>query len=104
MEKNLKMIVTAMVVLIGLVPLGLIARGTAFGEWGIDELEEKIGYVPEGLSRLSTVWQAPLPDYALLGQGDTILSQAPGYYISAIIGVAVVVAITYLITKVLIKK
>jgi len=104
MEKNLKMVVVAMIVLIALVPVGLIASGTAFGEWGTDELEQAIGYVPAGLKSLSTVWQAPLPDYALPGQGDTILSQAPGYYISAIIGVAMAVAVMYLIAKVLIKK
>ena len=98
------MVVVAMVVLIVFVPLGLIASGTAFGEWGTDELEQTIGYVPAGLSSLSKLWQAPLKDYGLPGQGGTVLNQAPGYYISAIVGVSLGFAIMYLIAKVLIKK
>jgi hypothetical protein len=104
MDKNLKMLMIGMIVLIVLVPIGLLASGTAFGEWGTNEIQEAVGYIPAGLSRLSTLWQAPLADYALPGQGDTLLSQAPGYYISAIIGVAIAGAIMYMIAKLLIKK
>lgn len=104
MDNKLKMLVIGMVALIALVPLGLLASGTAFGEWGIDELEAEVGYVPAGLNALSTVWQSPLPDYALPGQGDAFISQALGYYISAIIGVAISAALMYFIAKTLIKN
>ena len=103
MDKNLKVLVICMIALIVLVPIGLLAGGTAFGEWGTDELQEAVGYVPAGLSHLSQLWQAPLADYALPGQGDTLLSQAPGYYLSAIIGV-VAALFMYLIAKLLIKN
>ena len=101
---SFKTLLIVMVVLVVLVPIGLIASGTAFGEWGADELKAAIGYVPAGLNSLSSLWQAPLQDYGLPGQGDTLLSQAPGYYISAIVGVVVAGLLMYLIAKVLIKK
>jgi len=46
MDKTLKVLIIAMAVLVIIVPIGLIATGTAFGEWGTDELQESIGYVP----------------------------------------------------------
>ena len=35
--------------LVAIVPLGLIATGTAWGEWGAGELRRRLGYVPAGL-------------------------------------------------------
>jgi cobalt/nickel transport system permease protein/cobalt/nickel transport protein len=34
-------------------PLGLLAVGAAYGEWGPDELKDRIGFVPHGLKELS---------------------------------------------------
>jgi cobalt/nickel transport system permease protein len=56
------------VVLIVLSPLGLLATGTAFGEWGMDELSEKIGFIPAGLQQFAEVWAYALfPDYSVPG-------------------------------------
>lgn len=67
-------IVSAAVLL--LVPLGiwlpqLFGAGSAWGEWGSDELGRMLGYVPEGIRRGSGFWNAPLPDYALPGNDAT---------------------------------
>jgi cobalt/nickel transport system permease protein len=43
-----------------LTPLGILAVGTAWGEWAPGELIA----VPAGLERLSSIWTAPFPDYA----------------------------------------
>ena len=49
-----------------LCPLGLLASGTAWGEWGAEELEGLLGYVPQGLSKLADVNPlAFLPDYSV---------------------------------------
>lgn len=101
---TLNVLVIALAVLVVCVPIGLIATGTAFGEWGSDELEEMNGYVPTGLQSLSDVWSAPIPDYDLPGEHDSLPSQAPGYYISAIIGVLVCAGIAYGLGKVAIKR
>ena len=51
-----------------LTPLGLIASGTAFGEWGVDQMEEEVGFIPAGLERMADLWShAPLADYGIAG-------------------------------------
>jgi len=104
MDKTLKILICAMIVLVILVPIGLIATGTAYGEWGPDELQQAVGYVPSGFQQLSGLWSAPLQDYGLPGQGDTLPEQTPGYYVSAIVGCLVVAGVAYLLGKAIIKR
>lgn len=83
-------------VLIVLSPIGLILpehfkAGSAWGEWGADEIQKLTGYVPKGLEKLSSIWNAPIPDYAFKswgGKGLPCLSLA--YIISGAIGVLIV--------------
>jgi cobalt/nickel transport protein len=96
-------------VLILLSPLGIIipklfnANG-AWGEWGVDEIEKAVGFVPAGMKRLAEKWKAPLPDYGLPGQGQATASQSIGYIVTAIIGVALIVGIMYALTWVLTRR
>ena len=91
-------------------PLGLILpdhfkAGSAWGEWGADEMEKLVGYVPRGMKHLSELWSAPMPDYAFKGweeKGLTHLSFA--YILSAILGVALIALVTWVIGKYLVKK
>jgi hypothetical protein len=46
MDKTIRNLTFSLVVLIILVPLGLLAVGETFGEWGTEELQEKLGFVP----------------------------------------------------------
>ena len=69
-------------------PLGLLAAGTAWGEWAPDELKERLGYTPPGLARLAELWKGLAPDYEAPG----IASRPLGYVLSAVVGVAVVAA------------
>ena len=77
--------------LVAAVPLGLLATGTAWGEWGAEEIAEVVtggsplGYVPQGLAEgwsLSVL----MPDYALEG-----MHEAAAYILSAVIGVCLLV-------------
>ena len=86
-------------VLIILTPLGLLATGTAWGEWGADEIAslvsggKALGYTPAGMQRgfeLSTIF----PDYSMAGLQDWI-----GYILSAVVGVALVVIIFKIIAS-----
>jgi hypothetical protein len=104
LDKTFKTLVIALVIFMVLVPIGLIASGTAFGEWGPDELQQAVGFVPAGLQNLNGLWSAPLDGYDLPGQHDTIPTQTPGYYVSAIVGVIVASAIAYGVGKALIKR
>ena len=96
--------------LVVLSPLGLILpdrfkAGGAWGEWGADEMAKLVGYVPQGLKRFSEVWSAPMPDYALKGWQEKGLAHLSfAYILSAIVGIALIVVVTCLLGKLLVKK
>jgi cobalt/nickel transport protein len=100
MDKITRNIIIVLAVLIVLTPLGLLATGETFGEWNLEELKEKIGYVPSGLGGLAPLWNAPLADYGFPGLGNASV----GYVLSAIIGVLICVGILYLVGKVVVKN
>ena len=97
-------------VLIILSPLGLILpehfkAGSAWGEWGADEMQKLVGYIPQGLEKLSSLWNAPLPDYAFKGWEEKGLSHLSFAYItSAILGIGIIAIVVLAIGKVLVKK
>lgn len=83
-------------------PLGILAAGTAWGEWSSSDwmnphTREQIGAasgnhappssVPVGMQKLSTLWTAPFPGYA----PSFIKSPGFGYLLSAMFGVGVLV-------------
>lgn len=78
--------------LIALVPLGLIATGTPWGEWGKEELGSLLGYVPSGMEKFEGAWKGLLPDYGQGSESGDVFS----YVVSAFIGSALVVGVVYL--------
>jgi cobalt/nickel transport protein len=91
-----------------LTPLGVylpdkLKAGGAWGEWGPEELEKLLGYVPEGLKKMADFWKAPVPDYNFGGENAAMSSQVISYIISGVIGIAAVAIVIYVITKFLIK-
>ncbi len=94
--KPVKRLLIGIFLLCLLSPLGLLASGDAWGEWGMEFFHKILGFVPEGLARYSDTWKAPLPDYAVPGLGDVT-----GYIISAVAGIALVIVITWLLGKTL---
>ncbi len=97
-------------VLIVLSPLGLLLpehfkAGSAWGEWGADEMQKLVGYVPKGLEKLSSLWNAPMPDYAFKGWEEKGLSHLSfAYIMSAIVGIGIIVLVIMGIGKLLAKK
>jgi cobalt/nickel transport system permease protein len=91
-----------LIALICLVPLGLLAAGTAWGEWSANEIGavvtggKALGFVPEGMRNGFGV-RALLPQYGVTG-----LPEYVGYVISAIAGVAVLLIAFKLLS--LVKK
>lgn len=88
-------------VLIAACPLGLLAAGTAWGEWGSDEIAEVVtngkalGYVPAGLEKGWSL-DVLMPDYSLEGMGEVL-----AYILSAVIGVALLIIFFKLLSLVL---
>lgn len=87
-------------ILMLLTPLGLIASGTAWGEWASEELKSILGYAPEGLKNLEGLWSGLLPDYGLPGWKGPLLTGLI-YIFSALIGVGLITAIVFLISRLL---
>ena len=96
--------------LVVLSPLGLLLpehfkAGDAWGEWGVDTFKELVGYVPQGLNKLSGIWNAPIPDYAFKGCAEKGLgSLSLAYIASAIIGIFATICLVLLIGRLLSKK
>jgi hypothetical protein len=103
MDTTIKNMLIGLVILIILTPLGLLATGETFGEWGLEELKEKLGFVPKGLEEQSAIYNAPLPDYAVPGH-ESGTSLSIGYIASAIIGVVVCAGLLYVVGKSIAKK
>ncbi len=98
-KKKIKFVYGLIVALICLTPLGLLATGTAWGEWGTDEIKDVVsgggalGYVPEGMEK-GFGFNAIMPDYAVKGLPDIA-----GYILSAVAGVAILIILFKIISS-----
>ncbi|GFR35882.1 hypothetical protein TCEA9_16940 [Thermobrachium celere] len=89
--KGMNKVYIFIAILIALSPLGLIAQGTAWGEWGLDEIKEIAGFVPKGMEK-GLNFEAIMPDYTVSGVNEVL-----GYIISAILGVMIIILLFRLI-------
>jgi cobalt/nickel transport system permease protein len=82
-------------VLIFATPLGLFAPGSAWGEWGTNELNGLgFSFIPQGMQRLAGLWSAPLSGYDLPALKNVSL----GYIFSALAGVVIIAVVAWLFT------
>ena len=85
----------AIAALMLLTPLGILAAGTAWGEWSPAQLAHAAAQAPSatspaqaapaGLQRLANLWTAPFPAYA----PGFVKSRSFGYLLSAMFGIGV---------------
>lgn len=100
-SKPLYALIFSMIIL---TPLGLLAQGTAWGEWSSDEINnvvtngKALGFVPNSM-KSGFSFKALLPDYSLNG-----IPEVAGYILSAITGVALLIIIFKLISHTRTKK
>jgi cobalt/nickel transport system permease protein/cobalt/nickel transport protein len=99
LDKLVRNLAIGLGLLIILAPLGLLAVGETFGEWSVEEVQEKLGFVPPGLEQLAWLWSAPLPDYAFPGGGESMTVSAVAYIISGILGVLICGGLLYFVGK-----
>src|SRR5580658_2586137 len=101
---SLRPLWVGLAILMILTPLGLIATGTAWGEWRpkdwrdaakraeIQRASSNIAppaRIPAGLARLASVWTAPMPDYA----PPLFREPAFGYFLSALTGGGIIILV-----------
>lgn len=86
-------------------PLGLylpriMQAGSAWGEWGLEEIRQRIGYAPAGMERTANIWKAPIPEYTLPGSQNAPLSRVSlSYILSAFLGIAACGGTAYGLTR-----
>lgn len=99
-ETKTRSIYAFIIGLICLTPLGLLAAGTAWGEWGSDEISsvvtggKALGYIPKGM-KSGFNFSSLMPDYSVKGLPDNI-----GYILSAVAGVAILLIVFRLIANI----
>lgn len=96
-------------------PIGLLAAGTAWGEWRVEdfanaEVRQEIvrasggvalpDSVPPGLERLASLWRAPISDYA----PSFMHSASVGYILSAVFGAGLILLLFLLISRITFRK
>jgi cobalt/nickel transport system permease protein len=107
--RTVRPLVIGLALLMVLSPLGLLAAGTAWGEWAPEDFNDPQvrqeiqagslnatapGKAPEGLQRLSSIWTAPIPDYA----PSFLQSETFGYIMSALVGAGLIILAFFLIS------
>jgi cobalt/nickel transport system permease protein len=100
----------ALALVLLLTPLGILASGAAWGEWGAKDFTSAAGRAqiaaasgnvaapaaaPSGMARLTGLWTAPLPDYA----PHFVKSAAFGYLLSAMFGVGAILAVVWMLQR-----
>lgn len=89
------------IILIGLIlltPLGLLAEGTAWGEWSAEDLKQIKGFVPEGIKNTGNIPTIIFPDYTVKALKSTTLGTFAGYIISAFTGIVLIIIVFTLFT------
>jgi cobalt/nickel transport system permease protein len=97
---------TILALLALLSPLGLwlpahFGAGGAWGEWSAETLKTAAGYVPAGIEKFSSLWNAPLPGYAPkgLGEGTGMARLGAVYVFSAFLGILLCLGAVFCISK-----
>lgn len=83
-SKSVKPLYLLLMSLALLSPLGLLTTGTAWGEWGAEELREIIGFIPRGMEN-GFSFNVPMPDYTVIG-----IPEIAAYILSAFAGIALI--------------
>lgn len=113
--RGLKPVWLVLALLLLLMPLGVLAVGTAWGEWSAQDFASAEGRagiaaasgsqappaeVPAGLHRLSSMWTAPFPDYA----PPLVKNEAIGYMLSGMFGAGLVMLTTLALGRVVRRR
>lgn len=95
-------IVAAIIIL--LTPIGLLAPGSAWGEWGLNEIKAMAGYVPSGMKRFSDTVKAVFPNYSIPGFNKNFLQLSIGYIFSAVAGITIIALVFFMLSKIMGKS
>lgn len=92
---NKKPLYGLLLILIVLCPIGLLAAGSAWGEWDGEEIKNLVGYIPKAFQH-GFKYNAAASDYSVAGMNDVV-----GYIISAVGGVAIILIVFKLVSSIM---
>lgn len=110
--RSLRPLWTAVAALMVLTPLGILAAGSAWSEWGPEAFSNSAArhqmaaasgdvapplQAPAGLQKLSSFWTAPMPRYA----PPVLKSSSFGYLLSAMTGTGLIIFASLLLGRLL---
>ena len=106
--RTVRPLLIGLAIMMVLSPLGLLAAGTAWGEWGASDFADPAvrteiatasgqappAQAPQGLEELSRIWTAPLAEYA----PAFIPNAQVGYILSAVVGTGLIILAFFVIS------
>jgi cobalt/nickel transport protein len=109
MKKLNKKLIIGLIVLAILTPVGLILpqyfkAGNAWGEWSTESVKKQTGKVPEGMQKNAGLWKAPIPDYNVGKNKDSLLQRSGYYLISGAIGIGIIFLLSFAAHKLIRKE
>ena len=111
-RKTVRLLWAALALVVCLTPLGILAVGSAWGEWRANDFSDPAarqqiaaasGHLPppvrapQGLERLSTFWRAPISNYA----PSFMAHASAGYLVSAAVGTGLILLCSFLTIRLL---
>lgn len=96
MTRKTKLIFISLLFAIIITPLGLLTDYAAWGEWENSYFEKAIGFIPAGIEKTANLPAPLLPNYQVTGN-----SKISDQYLSALIGVAIIFMVFYLLRFIL---
>jgi hypothetical protein len=105
MKSLKKQTVIGLLILVLLTPAGVILprlfhSGEAWGEWPSAKVKKEIGYIPSGMKKNSGIWKAPVIDYSIGKENDSLISVSVYYILSGFIGIGIISLLTWAMIKI----
>jgi len=100
LKVKMKPIYGLLIVMVCLSPIGLLATGSAWGEWGPEGINsvvtngKSLGFIPKGMQN-GFSFKSLMPNYSVNG-----ISEVMGYILSAMGGIALIIIIFKLINNI----
>jgi cobalt/nickel transport system permease protein len=90
-----------LVVLAIITPIGIIAAGGAWGEWDLAGVEERAGFVPEGMrASANGAIESPLKEYTVPGLDGSFFHEGLGTIITAILGAGATALFAFAVARI----
>jgi cobalt/nickel transport system permease protein len=110
LQRSLRKLWVTVALFMLLTPLGILAGGTAWGEWSANQVnaatsrkevsaagqnQAASSAAPDGFERFASLWTAPIPNYA----PEFVKSPSFGYLLSAMFGVGLLMAFSLVLER-----